>query len=473
MNEYKKTVGIEVHCELKTNTKMFSSAVNGYGESANSNITLIDLGYPGTLPTINDGAVTLALRAAIALNCEINQEMYFDRKNYFYPDLPKGYQITQARTPIGVNGYVEIEVDGVKKKIGIHDIHIEEDTAKSIHQGDKSYLDYNRAGVPLIEIVTEPDMSSSEEAILYLEKLRELLLYTDVSDCKIEEGSMRCDVNVSISKTSSLGTRTEIKNIGSIRNVGLAINSEAKRQEAILLSGGVIQEETRRYDEKIDTTVLMRVKEVGNDYRYFPEPDIPKLVVSDERIDNVRNNLPMLPDSRRIEYQKRGVSELNSNKLIQNKPLSDYFNTLLDYDIDFVVASNLLLGDISFYLNKNLKKLSDTTLTNIRFVNLLNLLKKGTITTKNIKDILDDYLETEKTVEELLEVKGIKNINDTSLLVEIIKNIIKNNPESVKDYKQGRDRAIKYLMGQVMKETRGSANPSLANQLLQEELQRQ
>lgn len=473
MSDYKKTVGIEVHCELKTATKMFSSSCNGYGESANVNINLVDLGYPGTLPTINDGAVTLALRACLALNCKINQEMFFDRKNYFYPDLPKGYQITQARTPIGVDGYVEITHNGEKKKIRIHDIHMEEDTAKSIHQGTSSYLDFNRAGVPLIEIVTEPDIDSDEEAILYLEKLRELLLYTDVSDCKIEEGSMRCDVNVSISKTESLGTRTEIKNIGSIRNVGLAINKEAERQEELLNSGETIREETRRYDDVQNQTVLMRVKEVGNDYRYFPEPDIPKLVITDSRLNDVKKNMPMLPDERRIKYQEKGLSELNSNKLILNRPLSDYFNQLLDEDIDFVMASNLLLGDISAYLNKSMKMLSDTTLTKERFISLLVSLKEDKITTKNVKDILTDYLESDKDIDTLLNEKGIKNISDTGLLIEIIKNIIEQNPASVEDYLAGKDRAVKFLMGQIMKETKGSANPSLANELLLEELKKQ
>ncbi len=472
MSDYKKTVGIEVHCELKTNTKMFSSAANAYGDEANSNITLLDLAYPGTLPTVNYGAVMLALRAALALNCEINEDMFFDRKNYFYPDLPKGYQITQARTPIGINGYVEIGEDENSKKIRIHDIHIEEDTAKSVHQTDHSYLDFNRAGVPLIEIVTEPDMTSSDEAMLYLEKLRQLLLYADVSDCKMEEGSMRCDVNVSISKTEQLGTRTEIKNISSIRNVGIAIDKEATRQEELLNQGIVIQEETRRFDDVSGTTILMRVKEIGNDYRYFPEPDIPKLHLSKEFIRDTKDNMPMLPDDRIEAYKKRNISDINIKKLLQNKPLSDYINLFLDEDIDFVVLSNLLLGDISAYLNRTMKDLTDTNLSKTRCLELLTSLKEGKITNKNIKDILIDYLETTKDVDTLLKEKGIENINDTELLIKIIKNIIENNPESVEAYHNGHDRAIKYLMGQIMKETKGAANPAVANKLLQEELKK-
>lgn len=472
MSNYQKTVGIEVHVELKTATKMFSDSMNGYGSSVNCNINAIDLGYPGTLPTVNDYAIDLGIRAAIALNCKINKTMHFDRKNYFYPDLPKGYQITQARTPIGVDGYVEIEVEGKKKKIGIHDIHLEEDTAKSIHQGNRSYLDFNRAGVPLLEIVTEPDMKNKEEAILYLEKLRELLLYTDVSDCKIEEGSMRCDVNVSISKTDVLGTRCEIKNIGSITNVGQAIDEEARRQEVILENGGMIQEETRRYDDKNNQTILMRVKETGNDYRYFPEPDIPFIRVSEERILSVKNNMPLLPDERRAIYQKCGLSVLNCQKLIQNRSMSDYFNELLEEKIDFITASNLLLGDISAYLNKNDKQIQDTTLSKERFLSLLASLRDAKITNKNVKDILIELLESTDEIDVILKNKGIENISDTTLLTQIIKNIINMNPQSVNDYKEGKDRAVKFLMGQIMKETKGSANPAIANQLLIEELKK-
>ena len=291
MGEFKTKVGIEVHCELKTNSKMFSNAINNYGGLANTNISEIDFALPGTLPTINEYGIELGIKAALALNCTINKKVMFDRKNYFYPDLPKGYQITQARNPIGVNGYVEIEVDGVKKKIGIHDIHLEEDTAKSTHAEAKSYLDFNRCGVPLLEIVSEPDMDNEKEAMAYLEKLRELLLYTNVSDCKMEEGSMRCDVNISVSDTDKLGTRTETKNIGSISSVGRCILSEAKRQVEEIKAGNVIREETRRFSELENKTILMRVKETGNDYRYFPEPDIPSYIIEDSMIERVKSNM--------------------------------------------------------------------------------------------------------------------------------------------------------------------------------------
>lgn len=466
--EYQVTAGTEVHCELKSNTKMFSDSYNNYGTFANTNINEIDFAYPGTLPTVNAYAVELALKAALALNCKINKRMHFDRKNYFYPDLPKGYQITQARSPIGVDGYLEIEVDGVTKKIGIHDIHIEEDTCKSTHYKDKSFLDFNRNGVPLIEIVSEPDLKSDKETVAYLEKLRETLLYLDVSDCKIEEGSMRCDVNVSVSKTEKLGTRTETKNVGSISSAGMVVMAEAKRQVEELERGGEIREETRRYDEKTNQTILMRVKEVGNDYRYFPEPDIPFLVLEDDYIEKVKEGLEILPDERRKLYLEKGISLVNANKLIQNKQLSDFLLGM--EDIDLVIASNLLLGDISAYLNKTEKNLEDTKLTKERFSDLVEKLSKKEITNKVFKDILVELMETDLTVQKIIKSKGIETISDESSLREIVNHIIEKNSESVQDYKSGRDRAIKYLMGQIMKETKGSANPSLVNQLLIEEL---
>ena len=400
MSNYKTTVGIEVHCELKTNTKMFSDSYNNYGLSANSNINLIDFAYPGVLPTVNKGAVELALKAALALNCTINKKMFFDRKNYFYPDLPKGYQITQARSPIGVNGYVEINLDGKLKKIGIHDIHIEEDTAKSIHHNNKSLLDFNRCGVPLIEIVSEADMNTPEEAMAYLDTLRELLVYADVSDCKIEEGSMRCDVNVSVSKTDILGTRTETKNIGSISNVGRAIISEAKRQEEILENGGKIVDETRRFDESLGKTVLMRVKETGNDYRYFPEPDIPILELTDEDIKNAKDDLPILPTERLNKYISSGISEINAKKIIANKDISDY---LLDFNGNMVIASNLLLGDISAYLNKKSIKIFDTKLSIDRFSLVVDMLDKKELSNKQVKDMLEELLESNDDINSIID----------------------------------------------------------------------
>lgn len=458
MGEYKTTVGIEVHTELKTQTKLFSNSANTYGKMANTCTNVIDLGYPGVLPTLNEYAIELALRAALVLNCKINKRMHFDRKNYFYPDNPKNYQITQNRTPIGVDGYVEIETSKGKKKVKIHDIHIEEDTCKSIHTENKSLLDFNRAGVPLVEIVTDLGMNSSEDAMAYLEKLRELLLYAGVSDCKIEEGSMRCDCNVSVSKTDKLGTKIEVKNIGSISNVGLAIEYEEKRQARLLEEGKTLKEETRRFDDKTSSTVLMRVKETGNDYRYFPEPDIPFVELTDEFIEKVRTSLPMSYDKRKEIYLSRGISEINAKKILQNMPLSDYLNKYIDKNINLVIASNLLLGDIAAYLNKYEMTLDKTHLTDDKFIDVVNMLDSGKINSKIFKTILDDIMENDDSVEKVLSDHDVKSMSEEEL-VQIIKNVLVENEKLVNDYKSGNERVMKAIMGLIMKETRGNANP--------------
>ena len=472
MSNYIPTIGTEVHVELKTNTKIFSSSKNGYGSMANSLTNVVDLGYPGTLPTLNREVIMTGIRACHVLHCNIRKLQHFDRKNYFYPDNPKNYQITEARTPIGYDGYVEIEVDGVSKKIEIEEIHIEEDTCKSAHRGSVSLLDFNRAGVPLIEIVTKPCMTSAIEAKLYLEKLRELLFYSDISDCKMEEGSMRCDANVSLRKSVNdpLGTKCEVKNIGSISNVFLAINKEIERQSKLLDEGVSFPEQTRRYDDKLGDTVLMRVKETGNDYRYFPEPDIPYVVIDDEMIEEALKKLPMSADERTKLYIEKGMDLEHAKKIIANRMLSDYLNEFLDTNLDFKTAGNLLLGDISFYLNKEEKRIEDTTLTSDKFLDLVSKVNDGSLTSKNVKDILELVFTSSLSIEEIIKKAGISNITDTGALEEIVLNVISNNPDSVSDYKAGKDRAIKYLMGQIMKETKGSANPKLVNEILTREL---
>lgn len=465
MDNYKTTVGIEVHAELKTKSKIFSNSANNYGKMANTCTNVIDLGYPGVLPTLNEEVLKLALRAALVLNCKINKTMHFDRKNYFYPDNPKNYQITQNRTPIGVDGYVEIDTPNGKKKIRIHDIHIEEDTCKSVHSINNSLLDFNRAGVPLVEIVTEADMASADEAMAYLERLRELLLYSDVSDCKIEEGSMRCDCNVSVSKTEKYGTKIEVKNIGSISNVGVAIDYEHDRQIKLLESGKILKEETRRFDDKTNSTVLMRVKETGNDYRYFPEPDIPFVHLTDEYVKEVEENIPMTAEKRREIYLENGISEINSKKIIQNRAVSDYLNKFIDKKVNLVIASNLLLGDIAAYLNKYEMELEKTALTDEKFIDIVKLLDSGKINSKIFKEILEDVMEQEISIEKILENHCVKEMTQEELL-KIINEVLDNNCQSVNDYKNGNDRAIKFLMGQIMKETKGNANPSLVTKEL-------
>ena len=462
MSKYLPTIGIEVHIELKTNSKVFSDTKNDYNSEANTNICEIDLGYPGTLPTVNEEVVRKAIKSGLALNCTINKKMHFDRKNYFYPDLPKGYQITQAKTPIAENGYIEIK----DKKIRIERIHIEEDTAKSLHKKDKTYLNYNRAGVPLIEIVSKPDMHTKEEAMAYLERLRETLFYLGVSDCKIEEGSMRADVNISISDTDTLGTRAEIKNIGSIKNVGLAIDYEIKRQEKLLENKEKVEEDTRKFDATTNTTILMRKKETGNDYRYFEEPDIPYLTIEDTLIEEIRQNIKLLPDERRQIYKQRNILDINIEKLINDKELSDYLNQFIDTKVNFKIASNILLSDIKSYLNKNRISIFDTKLTKEKFIELTTLLEEKTITNQIFKDIINDILEQDLSLKEILKQKNISLEKDLTLLEEIIKNVLKENEKSVNDYKNGKDNALKYLMGMVMKQTKGTYNPKDVNQTL-------
>ena len=466
---YKKTIGLEVHVELNTNSKFFSSSLNNYNSLPNHNVNYIDLAYPGTLPTLNKEAINQGIRAAILLNASINKEMHFDRKNYFYPDIPKNYQITQNTTPIGVNGYIEIEVNSVKKKIRIHDLHLEEDTAKSIHKEDKSYLDFNRAGLPLLEIVSEADMESGEEAVLYLEKLRELFLYAGISDCKIEEGSMRCDANISISKTDKLGTKVEIKNIGSISNVGIAIDKEAKRQEELLTKGEVIKEQTRRYDDNLKDTVLMRYKETGNDYRYFKEADIPMFYLTDEEIEEIKNSLPMTAEKLRKVFKENGILDINIEKLIKNKDYSLMLSKIIDKNYSSVIASNLLLGPVSQYLNETSKNILDTLLDIDRFEKILKAFSNEEIDNKMFKDMLKDFMENEEDVE--LIIKNYKaSLMDTDTLREIIIEIINNSKSEVEEIKAGNERKIQYLVGQTMKKTSGKVSPKSINEIINEEL---
>ena len=462
----KPTIGIEVHVELKSMAKVFSLSKNNFNDEANTNVNVIDLGYPGVLPRLNKGVIDDALKACLALNFKINRLMHFDRKNYFYPDLPKGYQITQQDTPIGYDGYVEIS----GKKIYLERMHIEEDTCKSLHTTD-TLLNFNRAGVPLLEIVTKPCINSGEEAVEYLEKLREMLLYLGISDVKIEEGSMRCDVNVSVSDSDSLGTKVEVKNIGSISNVGVAINYEVQRQEELLANGEVIVEQTRRFDDKTKTTILMRYKETGNDYRYFPEPDIPYVYIDDEWLENIKKEMPVLTDELKDKYTKLGMNNNNIKTIIANKDICNFLETVID-KVNPNIAANLLTGDILSYLNKNFIKLEESKLTKDNFVKLVDLLDKKTISSKQGKEVITILMDTGKDVLEIVKENKMEQISDNSLVLEIVTKVIKANPDSVKDFKEGKDRAIKYLMGQIMKESKGQINPGLANQMLVAELKK-
>lgn len=463
----KPTIGIEVHVELKSMAKVFSLSKNNFNDEENTNINVIDLGYPGVLPRLNKGVIDAALKACLALNFNINRLMHFDRKNYFYPDLPKGYQITQQDTPIGYDGYVEIS----NKKIYLERMHIEEDTCKSLHTTD-TLLNFNRAGVPLLEIVTKPCINSGKEAIEYLEKLRETLLYLGISDVKIEEGSMRCDVNVSVSDSDSLGTKVEVKNIGSISNVGVAIDYEIQRQEELLANGEVIVEQTRRFDDKTKTTILMRYKETGNDYRYFPEPDIPYVYIDDEWLEKIKKEMPVLTDELKEKYVKLGINNNNIKTIIANKDICNFLEMVID-KVNPNIAANLLTGDILSYLNKNFIKLEQSKLTTDNFIKLVELLDKKTISSKQGKEVINILLDTGKDVLEIVKENNMEQISDNNIVLEIVSKVINANPDSVNDFKEGKDRAIKYLMGQIMKESKGQVNPGLANQVLVEELKKQ
>ncbi len=466
MNNYTPTIGIEVHLELKTNAKVFSKSLNGPTKIANTNINEIDLGYPGTLPALNKEVVEKAIAACLGLNMNITKKMHFDRKNYYYPDLAKGYQITQAKTPIGRDGYLEIEGETKSKKIGISDIHIEEDTCKSLHHSGKTLLNYNRSGVPLIEIVSKPDMKSKEEAAEYASRLRELMVYLGVSDCKIEEGRMRFDVNVSVSKDNTLGVRSEIKNIGSISNIKDAIDYEVKRQINALENGEILKEDTRKYDETKKETVFMRRKEPDKDYRYFPEPDLPYLYLTDDLIKEIENSLELLPNERRNIYKSKNISNINIDKLISHKELSDYLNQFLDDDIDFQIASNILLGDIASYLNKEKVSIFETKLTKDKFITLVNSLKNEEISSKIFKDIIEDVLTKDIDLNNLLE--NTKQISSKDEILKIIKKVTETYKESFEEYKKGKEGNFKFLMGMVMKESKGKINPKIASEILKD-----
>lgn len=463
----KPTIGIEVHVELKSLSKVFSNSKNNFNDPVNTNVNVIDLAYPGSLPRLNKEVINMAIKACLALNCDVTRLMHFDRKNYFYADLPKGFQITQQDTPIGTNGYIEIE-NG--KKIRIERLHIEEDTCKSIHSKE-TLLNFNRAGVPLLEIVSKPDIHSGLEAVQYVEKLRETLLYLGISDVKIEEGSMRCDVNVSVSNNDTLGTKCEVKNIGSISNVKTAIDYEVSRQTELLKNGEIIKEQTRRYDDKTKTTILMRYKETGNDYRYFPEPDIPYFEITDEWLREIEKQMPILTDELKEKYEKLNINPQNIQTLISNRSLCMFLESVID-SVDAVIASNILTSDISGYLNKNIVSIEDTKLTKEKFIELINMLEKEQLSSKQTKQIIPYLLETDKSISSLIEELGLVQITDNTKLQEIINNVLNNNQESVNDYKNGHENALKYLMGQIMKESKGQANPKLVNELLIENLKK-
>lgn len=473
---FETIIGLEVHVELKTKSKIFSASPTEFGADPNTQTSVIDLGYPGVLPVLNKQAVEFAMKAAMALNCEVATDTKFDRKNYFYPDNPKAYQISQFDKPIGENGWIEIEVNGKKKRIGITRLHLEEDAGKLMHSGDGySLVDFNRQGTPLIEIVSEPDMRTPEEAYAYLEKLKSIIQYTGVSDCKMEEGSLRCDANISLRPVGQekFGTKTELKNLNSFNFVQKGLEFEEKRQEKVLLSGGIIQQETRRYDESSKQTILMRVKEGSDDYRYFPEPDLVALHIDDEWKERVRASIPALPDVRKKRYvEELGLPAYDAHVLTLSKEMSDFFDATVQTGADAKLASNWLMGEVSAYLNAEQKELDETALTPEGLAGMIKLLQNGTISSKIAKKVFKELIEKGGDAEKIVKDKGLVQISDEGTLRKIVTEILDANQQSIEDYKNGKDRAVGFLVGQIMKATKGQANPPLVNKLLLEEIQK-
>ncbi|MCM3226115.1 Asp-tRNA(Asn)/Glu-tRNA(Gln) amidotransferase subunit GatB [Terribacillus saccharophilus] len=467
---FETIIGLEVHVELKTKSKIFSPSPNAFGAAPNENTNPIDLGYPGVLPVLNKEAVNFAMKAAMALNCEIATHTKFDRKNYFYPDNPKAYQISQFDQPIGENGWIEIEVDGYTKKIGITRIHMEEDAGKLSHTGDGySLVDYNRQGTPLIEIVSEPDLRTPAEAYAYLEKIRNIIQYTGVSDVKMEEGSLRCDANISLRPIGQekFGTKAELKNLNSFTFVQKGLEFEEKRQQKVLLAGGEILQETRRYDESTKETILMRIKEGSDDYRYFPEPDLVPLYIDDAWKERVRASIPELPDARKARYvNELGLPAYDAMVLTLSVEMSDFFEATLKADADPKAASNWLMGEVSAYLNKQQKDLSDTALTPEGLAKMITLIEDGTLSSKLAKKVFAELIENGGDPGQIVKDKGLVQISDEGQLTEIISSILDQNEQSVVDFKNGKDRALGFLVGQVMKQTKGQANPPMVNKIL-------
>ncbi len=463
-------IGIEMHCELKSNSKVFSSARNCFSEEANSNIRPLDMAFPGTLPVVNKKCVKDALKMALVLNCQVPEYMYFDRKNYYYPDLPKGYQITQNTEPVGVNGYLDIPYQDGIKKVLIHDIHLEEDSASLEHYFDATLIDYNRAGVPLLELVTEPCFNSSAEVLAFLEYIKTVYQYCDVSEADTKKGQIRCDVNVSImpENATTLGTKVEIKNVNGFGNVVEAIEYEIKRQTELMNAGkyDLVEQETRRFDEETGETYRMRSKVDAIDYKYFIEPNIPKYKITHEWLEKIKKEIPILPLERQKLYTTEyGLSEVDTNILIKDKSLADYFEECLNLGIDAKVAANWLITQILGYLNKKDLSIEEIYLTPKRLKELITYQNKGLISSKQAKEIFNQVLTEEKEVATFIKEENAQ-ISDKDELTQIIKTILDNNPEQIKQYHNGKTNLFDYFVGQVMRETKGKANPVLTKEIL-------
>lgn len=470
---YETVVGLEVHVELHTASKIFCGCATSFGAPPNSNTCPVCLGHPGVLPVLNRQAVEYAMKAAMALNCTISTHSKFDRKNYFYPDSPDAYQTSQYDQPIGLNGWIDIEVNGETKRIGVTRVHLEEDAGKLTHVdgGYASLVDLNRAGTPLIEIVSEPDLRSPEEARAYLEKLRAIMIYCDVSDVKMEEGSMRCDANISLRPfgQEKFGTRAELKNMNSFRGVQKGLEYEEYRQADILRSGGVVEQETRRWDDAQGRTLSMRGKEDAHDYRYFPDPDLVSLYIDDAWKASVKATIPELPDARKARYTSEyGLPSYDADVITSSMKLANFFEESLNYTKDAKAVSNWIMGDLLGYLNANNLELMDVKVTGQGLGEMIGLIEKGTISSKIAKTVFKEMLESGKDPQKIVEEQGLVQISDEGAIKAVVQQVVDNNPQSVADFKAGKDKAVGFLVGQVMKETKGKANPGLVNKLIVE-----
>ena len=475
--DYEVIIGLEVHAELSTKTKIFCSCPTKFGAAPNTQTCPICMAMPGTLPVLNEKVVEYAVKAGLATNCEISRNSKNDRKNYFYPDLPKAYQISQYDQPLCEHGYVEIDTKEGKKKIRLTRIHIEEDAGKLNHDefAGGSLVDLNRAGVPLIEIVSEPDLRSSEEVEAYLRRLKSILEYIEVSDCKMQEGSFRADVNVSVRKKgdSKLGTRTEMKNMNSFRSITRAIEYEIDRQIDVIEDGGEVEQETLRWDDVSGKTFPMRDKEDAQDYRYFPDPDLVAIKLSEEYIENIKNTLPELPESRKERYLKEyGLSEKDANIITASKYLSDLFEGAIKVCHNPKAVNNWIISDISRILNETEMEPIEIPFDSKQLGKLIILIDKGTISTSIAKKVLVEMFEHPRDPEDIIDEKGWVQISDEGAIKEVVLKVLEANPQSIADYKAGKDRALGFLVGQAMKETRGKANPQMLNQMFLEKLKK-
>ena len=475
MEDYEIVIGLEVHAELSTKTKIFCSCPTEFGGEANTHCCPVCMAMPGALPVLNKKVVEYAIKAGLATNCDITRVSKNDRKNYFYPDLPKSYQISQYDMPLCTKGFVEIETEDGNKNIGITRIHIEEDAGKLNHDefGGGSLVDLNRAGVPLIEMVSEPDLSSADEVDKYLKKLKSILEYIEVSDCKMQEGSLRADVNVSVKKKTDtkLGTRTEMKNMNSFRSITRAIEYEVERQIDVLEDGGKIEQETLRWDDVSGKTFPMRDKEDAQDYRYFPDPDLVAIKLSKEYIENVKNNLPELPESRYERYiNEYNMSTKDAGIIVGSKYLSNLFEEASKVCGNYKAVSNWIISDISKILNEKEIEPNEIPFTAVQLANLVILIDKGTISSSIAKKVLAEMFENPREPEEIIKEKGWIQISDEGAIKEVVLNILKDNPQSVADYKAGKEKALGFLVGQAMKATKGKANPQMLNKMFVEEI---